>query len=79
MQGHNALDNNHRLWLYVDSLLLSVTLDIRIGGLLNSLAILQLLDMLYRVTKVQPVDMFPWTEHIESVVLMSRAGVETTD
>jgi 23S rRNA (uracil1939-C5)-methyltransferase len=27
----------------------------------------------YRVTAVQPVDMFPWTSHVETVVLMSRA------
>ena len=26
----------------------------------------------YRVTKIQPVDMFPHTEHVECVVLMSR-------
>lgn len=26
----------------------------------------------YEVKKVQPVDMFPWTYHVESVVLMSR-------
>lgn len=26
----------------------------------------------YRVNSVQPVDMFPWTQHVESVVLMSR-------
>lgn len=26
----------------------------------------------YRVRKIQPVDMFPFTEHIETVVLMSR-------
>ncbi|NLN46519.1 MAG: 23S rRNA (uracil(1939)-C(5))-methyltransferase RlmD [Clostridiaceae bacterium] len=27
----------------------------------------------YRVEQIQPVDMFPWTEHVESVVLMSRS------
>lgn len=26
----------------------------------------------YSVRKIQPVDMFPWTEHVETVVLMSR-------
>ncbi len=26
----------------------------------------------YRVQEVQPVDMFPWTKHVETVVLMSR-------
>jgi len=26
----------------------------------------------YEVCEVQPVDMFPWTEHVECVVLMSR-------
>ena len=28
----------------------------------------------YRVEKVRPLDMFPWTRHVETVVLMSRAG-----
>ncbi|KLU62788.1 23S rRNA (uracil-C(5))-methyltransferase RlmCD [Peptococcaceae bacterium CEB3] len=27
----------------------------------------------YQVSFVQPVDMFPWTRHVETVVLMSRA------
>ena len=27
----------------------------------------------YRVEKIQPVDMFPWTEHVETVVLITRA------
>ena len=31
---------------------------------------LQLLDALYQVTKVQPVDMFPHTPHVENVVLL---------
>ena len=26
----------------------------------------------YRVTAIQPVDMFPFTHHVETVVLMSR-------
>lgn len=33
---------------------------------------LQLLDVKYKVTKVQPVDMFPQTHHVENVVLMER-------
>lgn len=35
---------------------------------------LQLLDCDYKVTKVQPVDMFPHTQHIENVVLLERRG-----
>ena len=31
---------------------------------------LQLLDVKYKVTKVQPVDMFPHTHHVENVVLL---------
>jgi len=31
---------------------------------------LQLLDTKYKVTKVQPVDMFPQTHHVENVVLL---------
>ena len=31
-------------------------------------------DMGYKISAVQPVDMFPRTGHVESVVLMSRAG-----
>ncbi|MDH6312449.1 23S rRNA (uracil1939-C5)-methyltransferase [Parabacteroides sp. PFB2-10] len=33
---------------------------------------LQLLDPAYRVTKVQPVDMFPHTHHVENVVLLEK-------
>jgi 23S rRNA (uracil1939-C5)-methyltransferase len=30
-----------------------------------------LLDELYQVDKIQPVDMFPHTHHIENVVLLT--------
>lgn len=33
---------------------------------------LQLLDAAYKVTAVQPVDMFPQTHHVENVVLLTR-------
>jgi 23S rRNA (uracil1939-C5)-methyltransferase len=33
---------------------------------------LQLLDTKYKVTKVQPVDMFPQTHHVENVVLLEK-------
>lgn len=33
---------------------------------------LQLLDSQYRVTHIQPVDMFPHTQHVENVVLLER-------
>jgi 23S rRNA (uracil1939-C5)-methyltransferase len=33
---------------------------------------LQILDELYKVEKIQPVDMFPHTHHVENVVLLKR-------
>ena len=33
---------------------------------------LSLLDDMYRVTRVQPVDMFPHTHHVENVVLLEK-------
>ena len=33
---------------------------------------LQLLDVSYRVTRIQPVDMFPHTQHVENVVLLEH-------
>lgn len=35
---------------------------------------LQLLDEAYRITKLQPVDMFPHTHHIENVALLELRG-----
>ena len=35
---------------------------------------LQLLDAKYKVTKVQPVDMFPHTQHVENVVQLTVKG-----
>jgi 23S rRNA (uracil1939-C5)-methyltransferase len=31
-----------------------------------------LADMGYCVEKIQPVDMFPWTYHVETIVLLQR-------
>ena len=33
---------------------------------------LQLLDVDYKVTRIQPVDMFPHTQHVENVVLLEK-------
>ena len=33
---------------------------------------LNLLDANYKVVKVQPVDMFPHTQHVENVVLLEK-------
>lgn len=30
----------------------------------------------YKVVEVQPVDMFPWTAHVETVILMTKCGFE---
>ncbi|TEB15598.1 23S rRNA (uracil-C(5))-methyltransferase RlmCD [Pelotomaculum sp. FP] len=30
----------------------------------------------YQVREVQPVDMFPWTHHVESIVLMTNSGLK---
>ena len=35
---------------------------------------LALLDADYQVVKIQPVDMFPHTQHVENVVLLERRG-----
>jgi 23S rRNA (uracil1939-C5)-methyltransferase len=33
---------------------------------------LALMDEAYKVTRIQPVDMFPHTHHVENVVLLER-------
>jgi 23S rRNA (uracil1939-C5)-methyltransferase len=30
----------------------------------------------YKAVEVQPVDMFPWTGHVESIILMTKCGLE---
>lgn len=35
---------------------------------------LKLMDEMYKVVKVQPVDMFPQTHHVENVVLLEKRG-----
>ncbi len=35
---------------------------------------LSLMDEKYRVTKIQPVDMFPHTHHVENIVLLEKRG-----
>ncbi|WP_139257235.1 hypothetical protein [Desulforamulus aeronauticus] len=38
---------------------------------------LGILDSLgYQTMQVQPVDMFPWTAHVESIVLMTNSGLK---
>jgi 23S rRNA (uracil1939-C5)-methyltransferase len=36
---------------------------------------LQLMDEMYKITRIQPVDMFPCTHHVENVVLLERRVV----
>ena len=38
---------------------------------------LQLLDEAYKVVKIQPVDMFPHTQHVENVVLLEKRPTPT--
>lgn len=42
------------------------------GTLARDLGILQSVG--YRVAEVQPVDMFPWTVQVETVILMTNSG-----
>jgi 23S rRNA (uracil1939-C5)-methyltransferase len=37
---------------------------------------LALLDSKYKVSAIQPVDMFPHTQHVENVVLLERRNNE---
>ena len=51
---------------------LQVTTDISVGGnqAIGGAGIdLALLDEVYKVTKIQAVDMFPHTHHVENVAL----------
>jgi 23S rRNA (uracil1939-C5)-methyltransferase len=31
----------------------------------------------YKVRRIQPVDMFPWTGHVETVVLLSKGNIDS--
>ncbi len=33
---------------------------------------IEMLKGYYRIRKIVPVDLFPWTEHVETIVLLSR-------
>ena len=46
-----------------------------LGWLPQDMRGLRLLDAGYRVAAVQPVDMFPHTQHVENVVLLSHRNV----
>ena len=45
-----------------------------LDGPLKQARDLNMLDSKYRVIKVQPVDMFPHTHHVENVVLLEKRG-----
>ena len=36
---------------------------------------LALMDEMYKVTRIQPVDMFPHTHHVENVVLLEKRKI----
>jgi 23S rRNA (uracil1939-C5)-methyltransferase len=36
---------------------------------------IEIMSECYRVTKIQPVDMFPQTHHVENVVLLKKHGI----
>ena len=67
MQRHDTLNDNHRLGLHMDGFLLTVTLDIGIGRLLDSLTILQFLNMLRQQLPVESIGMV----EVNSLTLLS--------
>ena len=83
MQGHDALDDDNRLGLDMDSFLLAIALYIRIGRLFNGLALLEHTDMFRQQLPVEGIGMveidglaFLWRQ-FRSVIIIRVEGYDS--